>query len=349
MSLWARLRSADYREALAAEAAGDLERAATRFSRAGYPGEVIRLRRRLAAEATGPAERVRHLRSALTVAEAGFGEDVLRGSLRQSLARALVAAGDSGSLAQAVALYRAEGDHHGAAEALLSLGQEAEARGELAAGHLFERLERLDRATARREADAAARDAATAAAEARAAEGDRAGAAAALAGLDPAAVTGAAAALRDRLADARPQGRLALAAGGTGAAVTVLGTLPVILGRTPESALPFADAGISRHHARLDGDRGAFRLADLESRNGTWLDGLPVGAGFELPDAGRFSLGERCRVAFRRLGEGALLLEVEQGLAAGARAVVLAGPADLAGVLPGLPPVRVAFEGAGSA
>ncbi len=345
MSLWARFRSADYREALAAEAAGDLERAATAFSRAGRPGEVIRLRRHLATGAAEPAERVRHLRAALAVAEGAYVEDALRTSLRQSLARALVATRDSGSLVQAVALYRAEGDHHGAAEALLALGQEPEARAELAAGHLFERLERLDRATARREASEAARDAAASAAEARADAGDRAGALHALEALDPAAVTGAARALRARLVAARPEGRLALAAAGTGAAVTIVGTLPVVLGRGPDSALPLADAGISRHHARLDGAGGGFRLADLESRNGTWIDGLPVGAGFELPEAGRFTLGERCRVVFRRLGEGALLLEVERGLAAGARAVVLGGPAELAGVLPGLAPVRLALEG----
>jgi serine protease Do len=53
----------------------------------------------------------------------------------------------------------------------------------------------------------------------------------------------------------------------------------VILGRAPSAAVRFdprRDAGVGRHHARIEqvpDDPLRFRLVDLESRNGTWLNG----------------------------------------------------------------------------
>lgn len=335
MSRWARLLSADYREAVAAEAAGDLERAATAFLRAGDAQRVVELRRRLADAADDPGERIRHLRAARSVADDGV-DRASRLALERALGTALAAVGEPGALAEAVTRFEAAGDTLGAAETLLALGREDEARATLARGRHFERLEALDRETARREAEDAAEDDVVRRARAATRAGDRAGALSILG-----SAGGAAAVLRREIEGARPEGRLALAAAGTGAAVTVVGALPVVLGRAPESALPLSDPGISRHHARLDRDGDGFRLADLGSRNGTWIDGLPVGDGFALPPRGRFEMGERCRVTFRAVGEAALCLEIEEGLAAGARALVLAGPADLSEVLPVPPSLRL--------
>jgi Nif-specific regulatory protein len=57
-------------------------------------------------------------------------------------------------------------------------------------------------------------------------------------------------------------------------------TRPVTLGRSRESTIVLADEHVSRVHARVFFENGRWHVADLESRNGTRLDGQPVG-----PDA----------------------------------------------------------------
>jgi pSer/pThr/pTyr-binding forkhead associated (FHA) protein len=52
---------------------------------------------------------------------------------------------------------------------------------------------------------------------------------------------------------------------------------PVIVGRTSQADLPLDDPEASRRHARLDLVRGVVYLADLGSRNGTFLNGKALG------------------------------------------------------------------------
>ena len=47
---------------------------------------------------------------------------------------------------------------------------------------------------------------------------------------------------------------------------------PLIIGRDPECDLFFADKKLSRRHARVERAGVGFRLVDLESRNGTWVN-----------------------------------------------------------------------------
>ncbi|HZE97333.1 MAG TPA: FHA domain-containing protein [Planctomycetota bacterium] len=47
---------------------------------------------------------------------------------------------------------------------------------------------------------------------------------------------------------------------------------PVTIGRSPENALPLPDHRLSRKHARIEWDDLGFRLKDLCSSNGTWLN-----------------------------------------------------------------------------
>ena len=50
----------------------------------------------------------------------------------------------------------------------------------------------------------------------------------------------------------------------------------VTLGRSPDCALVFADDTVSRHHARLELRDGRWFLVDLDSSNGTLVNGRRV-------------------------------------------------------------------------
>lgn len=55
-----------------------------------------------------------------------------------------------------------------------------------------------------------------------------------------------------------------------------IGTVPVVLGRTEESDVVIDSALASRRHARFDWDEDALWVEDLDSRNGTRLNGTPI-------------------------------------------------------------------------
>lgn len=63
-----------------------------------------------------------------------------------------------------------------------------------------------------------------------------------------------------------------------------------LIGRAADCDLPLDDTRVSRHHARLEPHGGSWRLSDLESKNGTFVDGLPAGDR-PLPDAAWLSIG----------------------------------------------------------
>ena len=51
-----------------------------------------------------------------------------------------------------------------------------------------------------------------------------------------------------------------------------LSDAPVVIGRDPRCDLFFADRKLSRQHARIEKDGARFRLVDLASRNGSWVN-----------------------------------------------------------------------------
>ncbi|HSF16784.1 MAG TPA: FHA domain-containing protein [Vicinamibacteria bacterium] len=51
-----------------------------------------------------------------------------------------------------------------------------------------------------------------------------------------------------------------------------LGESPLLIGRDPECHLFFADRKLSRRHARIEPDATGFRILDLGSRNGCWVN-----------------------------------------------------------------------------
>jgi len=57
----------------------------------------------------------------------------------------------------------------------------------------------------------------------------------------------------------------------------------VTLGRSSENAATFADARMSRRHARIVADGGSFAIEDLGSSNGTYVDGRRVAREMLVP------------------------------------------------------------------
>ena len=65
---------------------------------------------------------------------------------------------------------------------------------------------------------------------------------------------------------------------------------PVVrIGRTEDSEIRLADAGVSREHARVFQIGRDFFLEDLGSRNGTWVEGARI-------SHHRLKPGERVRI-----------------------------------------------------
>ena len=84
----------------------------------------------------------------------------------------------------------------------------------------------------------------------------------------------------DRQAEARPTavGRslLRLEPAAPGFPALALDARRLTVGRAAENDLVLADPEVSRHHARLEADGDGWRVVDLDSTNGTWVNGARV-------------------------------------------------------------------------
>ncbi|HEX4591164.1 MAG TPA: sigma 54-interacting transcriptional regulator [Gemmataceae bacterium] len=67
---------------------------------------------------------------------------------------------------------------------------------------------------------------------------------------------------------------------------------PITLGRSRENAIVLADEHASRVHARVQFVDGRWSLTDLDSRNGTQLDGEPIRGTVELTDGQEILVGD---------------------------------------------------------
>jgi transcriptional regulator with GAF, ATPase, and Fis domain len=70
--------------------------------------------------------------------------------------------------------------------------------------------------------------------------------------------------------------RLIAVAGPLAGSTCALGTAPLILGRLPESGLQLRDLAVSRQHCVLTLDAGRCIIKDLDSRHGTFVNGVPI-------------------------------------------------------------------------
>lgn len=329
--------SADYRAAVAAEAAGDVELAAERYALAGEYAGAVRMHLARAARAPTRLGELGALRDAMRWA----GDDpALRRQAAAALGKALWDAvraegiateRDRAKVREAAGLLVIGDNHALAGEALETINDH------LAAAHAYSEgglVERMEAALAR---DDAAQDAVHEETDA-------------FAGYQTAMRTG-------RRDEARSELTRAIAAAGAAAeyrrlldqldtAMLTAGKVElkrrgkplivacsadrIVLGRDPLCDLTLRAGGVSRQHAEIERAGDSFTLRDLDSRNGTSLAGLPLAGRVPLV-AGQLGLGEECTLDFEITG-GALVLRVRGGLDRGVALIAGApgSPLDLA-------------------
>src|SRR5271170_1998957 len=75
--------------------------------------------------------------------------------------------------------------------------------------------------------------------------------------------------------------------------VLLLADSPLTIGRDPENSLTIEGADVSRRHCRIEPDgEGAWRVVDLGSKNGTFLNGKPVVGPSPLRVADTLNVGD---------------------------------------------------------
>lgn len=327
--------SADWRRAVAAEAAGDYAEAARHYALAGAREKVAEMHICRAERTDDPAEEIAALRDALRWADEGT-EPARRAARR--LAAALLARARAEGVAterdrelvrEAARLWEQAGEWGEAGAAWELLGDDDAAARAYEKGGVLDRMEMALARDEKRARDRRRLKDAFEEYELHWKGGDRESARSAL--LRCVELAEEKGEYRRLLADLEGRritsGRVALARRPDGRVAIVCGTPRVVIGRDPTCDLVLRAGGVSRVHAELLVDAAGFRLRDAGSRNGTLLGGLPIAGELALDGAGRFALGDDCDLAFEIVG-GVLRLEVARGLDRGV--VVLAAPAERA-------------------
>jgi hypothetical protein len=327
-----RMFSADYRAAVAAEAAGDVELAAERYALAGEFAGAVRMHLARAARAPTRTSELGALRDALRWA----GDDpALHRQASAALGKALWEAVRAEGIAterdrtrvREAAEFLVAGDHHAlAGEALETIHDHLAAANAYSAGGLVEKMEAAlarDDAThnaMREEADAFA-GYQTAMRVGRRDE--------ARAELVRAVATASTAVEYRRLLDELDTtmltaGKLELRRRGK-PPIVACAARKIVLGRDPLCDLALRAGGVSRQHAEIEHAAGSFTLRDLDSRNGTSLAGMPLAGRVPLALAGDLGLGDDCPIDYEVTGE-VLVLRVRGGLDRGT--ALIAGDED---------------------
>jgi pSer/pThr/pTyr-binding forkhead associated (FHA) protein len=76
----------------------------------------------------------------------------------------------------------------------------------------------------------------------------------------------------------------------------ILAKSTCLIGRSPTTEIPIADETVSTVHARVWRKEGRWRLEDLNSRNGTFLNEIPVEKRMVLCEGDRIRVGRRILV-----------------------------------------------------
>jgi tetratricopeptide (TPR) repeat protein len=312
--------SSDYRAAVAAEAAGNVDLAAERYGVAGEFADAVRMHLARAARAPNRHAEIGALRDAMRWA----GDDP---ALRRQAAAALGRALWEGAKAEGIATERdrqkvreaaellVQGDDHSlAGEALEAIGDHLAAANAYSAGGLVERMESaLEKdedalGKAREEADGFANY------ETHMRVGRRDDARVEL--VRAVAATNAIGEYR-RLLDQLDVGLLT--AGKVDIRrrskplIVACAAQKMVLGRDQLCDLTLRAGGVSRQHAEIEWTGEAFVLRDLDSRNSTSLAGMPLAGRVPLVGNGRFGLGDECNLDFE-CADGQLILRVANGL-----------------------------------
>src|SRR6267142_1609773 len=94
----------------------------------------------------------------------------------------------------------------------------------------------------------------------------------------------------------------------------------VLIGRSPDCQIVLKDFGISRTHAKLTADEEGVRIADLKSKNGTQVNGVPV-VEAPLKDGDKILLGKFLLV-FSKALEGKVVLDEARPLSEEAGTII---------------------------
>jgi len=345
--------SADFRRAVAAEAAGDYAEAARAYALAGERVKVAEMHLLRAERAPSPAAKLHELRAAVRWADADDPDGrnarrrIARALFNWARASAVVGDPEKQVVRDAAQLFVDIGDFAAAGECLEFVGDEFAAAEAYQKGGDVDRLENvLAREEHRRKRDTRIHDAFEEYKLALAGgERDRALEAIRLCAEAP-LPTGkdAAEQMRERASYQRLREELELKLIADGSVVIragavghtrerrYVGSFPLVMGRDAACQLALRDAGISRQHAHVAAhDDGSFALADRDSKNGTTLAGVRIAAELPLVGEGDIGLGELCVIHFSQSG-GTLTLEVTRGLDRGLRVVAGRGELDVEGV-----------------
>ncbi|HEU4613057.1 MAG TPA: FHA domain-containing protein [Kofleriaceae bacterium] len=342
MSFLRRMFSADYRAAVAAEAAGNVDLAAERYALAGEYEGAVRMHLARAARAGTRQAEIAALRDALRWA----GDDPqLRKQAAKALGRALwesiraegiATERDRTKVREAADMLVLGEDHATAGEALEAIGDHQAAALAYSAGGLVDRMEQAltkeDQLylRAREESDGFA------AYETNMRVGRRDDARSELQrAIGAAEQAGEYRRLLDQLDTALlTAGKVELKRRGK-PIVVACAAQKIVLGRDPLCDLALRAGGVSRQHAEIERmPDGSFQLRDLDSRNGTSVAGLPLVGKVPLAGTGRFGLGDECSLDFETTGN-VLVLRVTNGIDRGA-ALIAGGEGE-----------RLALEGLG--
>ncbi len=344
-----RMFSADYRAAVAAEAAGDVELAAERYALAGEYDGAVRMHLARAARAATRVSELGALRDALRWA----GDD--RG-LRRRAAAALGKALWETARAEGIATERDRARVREAAE-MLVIGEVHTLAGEAletihdyhgaanaySAGGLVEKMEAaLAREDAAHHAVHEETDAfAGYQTEMRVGRRDEA-----RRELVRAVAAATTAAEYRRLLDALDTalltaGKVELKRRGK-PLIVACAAPKIVLGRDPLCDLMLRAGGVSRQHAEIEHSGGTFVLRDLDSRNGTSLAGMPLAGRVPLGVTGELGLGDECTIDFE-ITAGTLVLRVRGGLDRGV-ALIAGAEGERLDLAPAGLPLDVIFQ-----
>jgi adenylate cyclase len=94
----------------------------------------------------------------------------------------------------------------------------------------------------------------------------------------------------------------------------------VVIGRSPDCQIVLKDFGISRTHAKIVVDEDGIRIADLKSKNGTQVNGVPI-VEAPLKDGDRILLG-KFQLAFSKTLEGKVVLDEDKPLSEEAGTII---------------------------
>lgn len=303
VSFFRRLFSADYRRAVAAEAAGDYVTAARAYALAGDRAKVGEMLVERAQRAPTPEAKLADLRTAVGWCEGDSDEAI---AARRRLAQgfeewadkaALVSEADRDVMREAARLFASVGDARRAADCYERTGDSLLALQQLERAGDVDKLEGLFNKEEQKRKNENRQHEALEDYRAAYRIGQRARAREALLrGIesDPADRLG----LRRFLTelDERRLGRAVQLYDGTEHRRFVVGDR-LVIGRDPQCELVLADAGVSRKHARLTWDAAGLKLAELGSRNGTRWRGLGIDGNVTIDGQGELQCGPEAKLA----------------------------------------------------